>query len=169
LIRPRQHAQDSHFRDWVARQNKLQRYYAYLPTVPYGSSAFGITTSWGGGVSAVVQQDAVLTNGFASRSNNRFELVYTGDVSHVFSITCSITSETSVNNTILNVAIAKNGTTLAWTDNDRKIAVAADHGSMSVNAMLRLSPGDLIELRARGDRVANITFEHANLSVVQVD
>ena len=85
-----------------------------------------------------------------------------------FKIACSVSSITDTVNTILHVALFKNGTKISISSS-RKLSVANDEGNQSLIDTVRLSEGDILQMRVSGDKSAVVTAEHATVIIGQTN
>lgn len=94
-------------------------------------------------------------------------LTYTGPTARLFSIDVSV-SMTSSNNIITHWRVAQNGTTLADSEQQRKVSTGSDIGNCSVHGEAYLNPGDYIEVFCTSDvgqDAVSITAELMTLTV----
>ena len=94
-------------------------------------------------------------------------LTYIGAEARVFSIDVAV-SMISSNNIITHWRIAKNGTTIAASEQQRLVGTGADVGNAGVQAEAELSTGDYIELFCTsdtGEDAKSITAQRMTLTV----
>jgi len=96
-------------------------------------------------------------------------LTYVGASANTFMINISISASSSINNVVATWRLMKNGVSIEHSSQQRKIAVADDVGSISLNCMGELDTGDKIALSVRGDKNATITHVYTNIVVGQID
>lgn len=91
-------------------------------------------------------------------------LRYTGTVDAVAHIALSMSFTSASNNQVIHMRVAKNGTTLAASEIQRKTGAAGDVGSSALHAFTTMSTNDYLSLFVRNSTAAtDITMQTTNL------
>ena len=96
-------------------------------------------------------------------------ITYTGSTTKTFGIIVSITARSSVANTVCHWKVAVNGVLNDSSIQGRKIAVAGDIASISLNCLGELDTDDEISIRISADKVSTITHENMNVTLIEAD
>lgn len=96
-------------------------------------------------------------------------LTYTGTNTTTFSVSVGLSMEFSVNNTILNFAIYKNGVELPSLKMYRKLGSGSDIGGSSRCGLVSLATNDYIELFSDSDTNGDMIVTTANVLVSKVE
>jgi hypothetical protein len=132
----------------------------------YVSSPAGTTVTSGGTYYLVAGTFAAGTlDQFTHNGSGR--LTYTGTTTRLFSVDVSI-SMTSTNNIITHWRVAKNGTTIANSEQKRKVSTGSDVGNSSVHAEVELAANDYVEVFCTSDigqDVISITADFMTITV----
>jgi len=93
-------------------------------------------------------------------------LTYTGKRTTIFMIVASVSITTSNNNRTVDLRLAKNGTSIAASNQRQKVATGADIGTMSIGFQIQLETGDTVELQYTTVSTAtDIEAEFLNFSI----
>ena len=96
--------------------------------------------------------------------NTNGQLRYTGTPDRYAEITVSFSITAASNNQTLHFRIAKNGTSIAASDTQRKVGTGADVGSGGCHGSTTVSTNDYITLEVRNETSASdVTFETCEL------
>jgi hypothetical protein len=75
-------------------------------------------------------------------------LTYTGTATRTFSAVCTFSMVSTQSNQVASFRFAKNGTTVAATQVNRKIGTGSDEGAAAITGIFSLATNDYIELHA---------------------
>ncbi len=118
------------------------------------SAATTITAGTPIKVAGTTTADASFLNDFTHTNN---KLVYTGTQTMYFHMEAYISMISSVNNVVIKMYIAKNGTAISASEIQRKIGTGADVGAANVQANFQLSTNDYVEVFVDSDVNTNFT------------
>lgn len=97
-------------------------------------------------------------------------LTYAATPTRIFRVEVTVSTTSDTNNIVITLRLAKNGTTVAASEQDRKIGTGADIGNMTASWLVSLANTDFVEPFADIDTgSANITATHLVLSVTPAD
>lgn len=97
-------------------------------------------------------------------------LRYTGTNTETFEFICSFSLTSSVNNIIIKLFVAKNGTVIGASEQNRKVATGTDVGQMTTTWVTTLATNDYLEIfvdSASGS--PTITTKFAQLLAARID
>ncbi len=106
--------------------------------------------------------NAALVHNFSMGTNGRLQ--YDGPNERIFHCAASWSMIAAGNNKIFELAIAKNGVSIATGHISRKIATGADVGTGALHSLTSLETGDYLSLMVAGETdTTNFTMTHGNL------
>lgn len=99
--------------------------------------------------------------------NSNGQLRYTGPKQRSVSVVTTISMLSASNNQVVHFRIAKNGTSIAHSEIERKIGTGADIGAAACHADLTVVTNDYITLQLRNaTSTATVTVEHSFVGAV---
>ena len=101
---------------------------------------------------------------FTSPANNR--MMYDGTKTRKFETIASLSISSSSNNKNFSFYLAKNGSILPESKQQRKMSSSGDIGALSLTGIVSLAPGDYVEVWVENNTDAtDITIQSMNLSI----
>jgi len=92
-----------------------------------------------------------------------------GGTPKIFKVSGAFSAISGAANTVVYWALFKNGVLYESAIINRKIAVAADVGAMSLSTLIELSTGDILDIRLSGDNNTNITNKFVQFDIIQIN
>lgn len=159
----------SQFRPWpepvVVSQKSSAGFYV---TSAAASDAITATTYLNALSNATVADGGETTSDWTIDTANG-RTTYTGTDTIRVTVIATISATSSQSNEVVRFRMAKNGTTIAKTEQSRKIGTGTDVGALALSAIIEVAENDYIELHTTLDTSTSdtVTVENCNFSIVE--
>lgn len=97
--------------------------------------------------------------------NTNGQLRYTGAADRIVTVAANMSMLSASNNQVVHFRVAKNGTSIASSEIQRKIGTGSDIGAASCHTDVEMSTNDYITLQVRNETsTGTVTVEHSTIS-----
>ena len=95
-------------------------------------------------------------------------ITYDGVKDILLKVDFAVSVGTDINNTVLTIALYKNGVEDKGVRASRKLASTTDTGSVGIASSINVSTGDVIKWVIKSDKIANITFDNIQSTITKI-
>jgi hypothetical protein len=152
---------ENYTNNWLAIYNKVNEPHDY---VEISGSVVTQAFTAAAGYEVVVGLTERVNNGAISSTSTNVTIGTTGD----YRVTLTASFDTSVANMFLHGHLFTNGVHVPRIGWSRSMGTANDQGSAAGSGLIRLTAGQIIDLRADVDKDATMIFDHISIILEQL-